>query len=103
MRNSLGSLVEDVADVEAARVSAHDVGLALSAVEEPAGLSGEFRLVHNPVDVFDRWAECRSTISWTLRSKCPTSRSKKRHMRAETGTVLPRGLQQVGACISTDG
>ncbi|MGW6395107.1 hypothetical protein ACWFR1_32425, partial [Streptomyces sp. NPDC055103] len=30
IRNSWGSLVEDVADVLAAEVSAHDVGLALS-------------------------------------------------------------------------
>ncbi|MFJ4967141.1 hypothetical protein ACIP6P_32700, partial [Streptomyces sp. NPDC088729] len=30
IRNSLGSFVEDVADVPGAEVSAHDVGLALS-------------------------------------------------------------------------
>ncbi|MFE5740745.1 hypothetical protein [Streptomyces celluloflavus] len=32
-------------------VSAHDVGLALSAVEEPAVLGGEFGLVPGPVGV----------------------------------------------------
>ncbi len=37
--------------MSAAEVSAHDVGLALSAVEEPACLGGEFGLVSDPVGV----------------------------------------------------
>lgn len=45
IRNSWGSLVEDIADVSATEVFAHDVGLALSTVEEPAGFGGEFGLV----------------------------------------------------------
>ncbi len=51
IRNSWGSLVEGVADVLAAEVSAHDVGLTLSAVEEPAGFGGEFGLVPGPMGV----------------------------------------------------
>lgn len=51
IRNSWGSVVDDVADVPAAEVSAHDVRLALSAVEEPPGFGGEFGLVPGPVGV----------------------------------------------------
>ncbi|MFJ7124987.1 transposase [Streptomyces sp. NPDC098101] len=45
IRNSLGSLVEDVADVRGFELAGDDVGLTLSAVEEPAGFSGEFAWV----------------------------------------------------------
>lgn len=45
IRNSWGSLVDDVPDVPTAEVSGHDVGLALSVVEEPSGSGGEFGLI----------------------------------------------------------
>jgi hypothetical protein len=51
IRNLLGSLVEDVADVRGLEVAGDDVGLALSMVEEPAGFHGEFVLVPGPVGV----------------------------------------------------
>ncbi len=51
IRNSLGSLVEDVADVWGFEVAGDDVGLSMSPVEEPAGLGGEFGLVPGPVGV----------------------------------------------------
>ena len=38
-------------DVPTAEVSAHDVGLALSTVEEPACLGGEFGLAPGPAGV----------------------------------------------------
>ncbi|MEU9603238.1 hypothetical protein, partial [Streptomyces sp. NPDC048057] len=49
IRNSLGSLVEDVVDVRGFEVAGDDVGLTLSTVEEPAGFGGEFGLVPGPV------------------------------------------------------
>ncbi|AEM81791.1 hypothetical protein Strvi_2058 [Streptomyces violaceusniger Tu 4113] len=51
IRNSWGSLVDDVADVRGFEVAGDDMGLALSAVEEPAGFAGEFGLVPGPVAV----------------------------------------------------
>ena len=51
IRNLLGSLVEDVSDVRGFEVAGDDVGLALSAVEEPAGFSSEFGPVSGPLGV----------------------------------------------------
>lgn len=31
-------------------------------------------------DFLERWSECPSTTRWTLRSKWPASRSRKRHI-----------------------
>lgn len=51
VRNCWESLVDDVADVPTAEVSAHDVRLVLPGVKEPAGFGGEFGLVPGPVGV----------------------------------------------------
>jgi hypothetical protein len=51
IRSVLGSLVEGVAGVLGFEVAGDDVGLALSAVEEPSGFGGEFGLVPGPVSV----------------------------------------------------
>ncbi|MFI6208716.1 hypothetical protein ACIBAI_20300 [Streptomyces sp. NPDC051041] len=47
----MGSLVEHISDVWAAELSTHDVGLALTAVEETAGFGGESGPVSGPVGV----------------------------------------------------